>query len=258
MPIPLLHSPPEPRRRPEAFERERPLAELACEQMAGRPRLWLQALHVLGVLSGSLIGTALCLFSLPTLSRLTQTPKADSMLRRADTIAVRPPPRDEPPLPPQPDEQEDIPELDSEQQREQLADLSQMEFALNAVFSGSGGLAGSSWRLPGEGGLTELTKLLDEGSASSILDLQPRAVYQPSPVLTTKEKRHTPGQVKILFEVDERGRVDQPRVESSTHPALERAALEAVRKWRFEPGTRRGKTVRFRMRVPITYRKFHR
>ena len=34
---------------------------------------------------------------------------------------------------------------------------------------------------------------------------------------------------------------------------LERPAIEAVRQWKFEPGTRNGEKVAFKMRVPITF-----
>ena len=61
--------------------------------------------------------------------------------------------------------------------------------------------------------------------------------------------------VYVLFVVSERGKVENPRVWQSTDPALERPALAAVKKWRFEPGKRNGKPVRFRMRCPITFPK---
>jgi protein TonB len=44
-------------------------------------------------------------------------------------------------------------------------------------------------------------------------------------------------------------------VQQSTDPVFERPALAAVKQWRFEPGKRNGKPVRFRMRVPITFPK---
>ena len=54
--------------------------------------------------------------------------------------------------------------------------------------------------------------------------------------------------------VDQDGRVDAPRVQRSTNPEFDRAALNAVKQWKFEPGKRNGQ-VRFRMRVPITFPK---
>jgi protein TonB len=48
--------------------------------------------------------------------------------------------------------------------------------------------------------------------------------------------------------------VRNPQVEKSTNPAFERPALDAVRQWKFEPGTRNGQRVEFKMRQPITFR----
>ena len=43
-------------------------------------------------------------------------------------------------------------------------------------------------------------------------------------------------------------------MQKSSHPAFEQPALQAVRRWRFEPGKRGGKPVSFKMRVPITFK----
>jgi protein TonB len=59
--------------------------------------------------------------------------------------------------------------------------------------------------------------------------------------------------VTVVFQVDTSGRVVDPRVAKSTDPAFDRAALEAVRQWRFEPGTRDGEPVQFKMKIPITF-----
>ena len=37
-------------------------------------------------------------------------------------------------------------------------------------------------------------------------------------------------------------------------PQFEAAALAAIRQWKFEPGKRAGKPVRFRMRQPFTFK----
>ena len=49
------------------------------------------------------------------------------------------------------------------------------------------------------------------------------------------------------------GRVANPVAQAATHPAFEQPALQAVRRWRFEPGKRNGQPVSFKMRVPITF-----
>ena len=57
----------------------------------------------------------------------------------------------------------------------------------------------------------------------------------------------------IVFVVNEQGRVEGPRVWKSDNPMFDKSALDAVKKWRFEPGQRGGKPVRFRFRVPIAF-----
>ena len=55
--------------------------------------------------------------------------------------------------------------------------------------------------------------------------------------------------------LDERGRVVSPKIQSSTDSVFDRPTLDAIKKWKFEPGKRGGKSVRSRMRIPITYPK---
>jgi protein TonB len=67
-------------------------------------------------------------------------------------------------------------------------------------------------------------------------------------------KRGLEGTVHIVFLVDQAGTVQSPKVERSTDPAFERPAMEAVRRWKFEAGTKNGRPVPFKMRVPISFR----
>ena len=66
-------------------------------------------------------------------------------------------------------------------------------------------------------------------------------------------KRNLEGSVQVVFLVDRDGKVVGPKVEKSTNPSFDRPAIEAVRQWKFEPGTRNGEKVAFKMRVPITF-----
>ena len=104
--------------------------------------------------------------------------------------------------------------------------------------------------------LNTLTAAGDDGAglfSLADLDQAPRAVYQPSPALSKKLLKRGPGKVWIIFIVNERGRVENPKVQSSSDPLFERPALAAVRKWRFEPGKRDGKAVSSRTRIPISF-----
>ena len=85
------------------------------------------------------------------------------------------------------------------------------------------------------------------------LDQPPRVLYQVQPVVDGKLRKKLPASVSVVFLVDPSGRVDKPRVQTSSDAAFEVAALAAVKQWRFEPGKRSGKPVAFRMRVPFTF-----
>lgn len=61
------------------------------------------------------------------------------------------------------------------------------------------------------------------------------------------------GEVLVAFVVDESGHVAKAWVVRSTDSRFETATLRAVERWRFEPGKKNGRTVRFRMEVPIMF-----
>lgn len=86
------------------------------------------------------------------------------------------------------------------------------------------------------------------------LDGIPRARVQPAPVYPPELRREQiSGSVTVEFAVDERGRVTSAKVLASTHRAFEGPALRAVERWQFEPGRKGGRTVAFRMAVPIQF-----
>ena len=58
----------------------------------------------------------------------------------------------------------------------------------------------------------------------------------------------------LLPKRDENGRIQDPRVESSSRPEFEQPALKAVARWRFRPGTREGQPVRTYVRQQIQFK----
>jgi protein TonB len=216
-------------------------------------------LHLLSVLVRRIFGligavglTLLFFLVLPLMQAIGGGPAHDLDLAELDTTELPPPPP--PPVEEEKEEEEPEDETPPELNEEaQPLDLSQLELALNPGFS-DGWLGGDfAVKLNTIGG--EDGKGLDELFSLSDLDQRPRAIYQPSPVISEKVRKRAPGSVHILFIVDERGRVVQPKVQKSTDPIFERPALNAVKQWKFEPGKRNGEPVRFRMRVPITFPK---
>ena len=62
------------------------------------------------------------------------------------------------------------------------------------------------------------------------------------------------GTVILIIDVDANGNVTNVSVEkSSRNRDLDRAAMEAARKWRFNPGTSGGNKVAGRVRVPVDF-----
>lgn len=98
-----------------------------------------------------------------------------------------------------------------------------------------------------------------DGPGTMVVDLSglddiPTAIAQPAPQYPPQLRRaKIEGDVNILFIVGPDGRVRSVEVINSPHNELATAAVKAVRKWRFQPGTRLGQAVSFRMTVPISF-----
>ena len=139
------------------------------------------------------------------------------------------------------------------------ASLAAIEQALNGQGSGgsdfgammnfnSGGVIGGK----GKGGISE--EKLDEAFSLSEIDQGPRVVYQVGGNYPGELRgKKVEGVATVIFIVDSSGRVQNPRIEKSAHPAFEKPALEAVRQWKFEPGVKGGQRVACRMRVGVRF-----
>jgi protein TonB len=119
--------------------------------------------------------------------------------------------------------------------------------------TGGGGLS-SGGRIGGTGTGGELAADMGEIASMAELDQRPRPIFQTAPNYPQElRKRNLEGSVQVVFLVDRDGKVVSPKVEKSTNPSFDRPAIEAVRQWKFEAGTRNGEKVTFKMRVPITF-----
>jgi protein TonB len=189
---------------------------------------------------------------LPLMQTISKPPTHDLELVAVDVANMEPPPPPPPEeeLEQEPEPEEQPPELVEEAQP---LDLSMLELALNPGFS-DGWMGGADFAVKLNTVVSGAGKDdLDAVFSMADLDQKPRIVYQPSPVMNARLRRKTPATVYILFVVDERGRVVEPRVQKSTDPLFDKPALSAVKRWKFEPGKRSGEPVQFRMRVPITF-----
>lgn len=208
--------------------------------------------HGFGVLLGAGSLTTAFFGVLPLMQAIGRGPAPDTTLRSVDTASLPPPP---PPPEPEPEKQEEQEEEQPklEESTPQQLDLSQMELALNPTAGGGWMPSEFAMKLEKTGGAKKEVESL---FALADLDQAPRVSYYSNPTLDPALKRKTPATVYLVFVVDENGRVESPRVQKAKNPVdagFETAALAAVKKWRFEPGKRNGKVVRFRMRLPFTF-----
>lgn len=121
------------------------------------------------------------------------------------------------------------------------------DFAQSLSFESGGRIGGT-----GRGGPAE--EKIDEAFSLTEIDQKPRAIFQASPNFPPQMRgKKVEGVVSLIFVVDANGKVENPRVEKSSHEAFEKPAIAAVRKWKFEPGVRAGERVASKMRVSIRF-----
>jgi protein TonB len=87
------------------------------------------------------------------------------------------------------------------------------------------------------------------------LDRHPEPMLQPAPTYPFALRREgIPATVLVEFIVDVQGRVLEAIVIDSSHSGFNEAAVLGVSKWKFRPGTKGGRKVNVRMRVPILFK----
>ena len=164
-----------------------------------------------------------------------QPPDAAEMMRNLELSAVA-----------------SAPELDA-------ASLSAIEAALSGQVGAGGDFAqaldfSSGGRIGGTGKASGQESSVDSAFSIAEIDQKPRAILQGAPLYPSSMRgKKVEAVVTVLFVVDSDGKVANPRVESSTNPVFEAPALDAVRKWKFEPGVRAGQRVPCKMRIPIRF-----
>jgi protein TonB len=195
------------------------------------------------------IVTAGIFLFLPLMQTIGSPSARDLTIRSLDVASLEPPPP--PPPVEEPEEEQEIEQAPELTENAPPLDLDQLELALNPM-AGEGLFGDFSIKLVNQltngGGKDEVNKIFSLAD----LDQRPRVIFQRVPNYPPELRRRN-GTVYIVFLVDTHGRVMNPKVEKSTDPAFERPAIEAVRQWRFEPGTRNGEKVAFKMRAPITF-----
>jgi periplasmic protein TonB len=188
---------------------------------------------------GALLLTAAQFLILPIIQSISHVDRTDTLVRAIDAQALEaPPPLEEPEPEEEPEEEEPPPEVADDSEP---LDLAQLELALNASFGE--GLGGGDFAMRLTTGAAAFGGP-ESFSGLGEVDLKPRATYLAQPNITDKMRKKGRGRVTLVFMVNERGRVEMPRVESSSDPVFNEACLSAIRQFRFEPGQRGGKAVR--------------
>lgn len=192
-------------------------------------------------------GLALLIFGILPFTTVVSTQRTRQLALRNTELAAPPPVAEEPPPPPPPPEEKPPdepppPAPDTPQQLNLSADLDNVSGLGGALLDNLGNLAGG---LAADAGNT---------FDAADLDNRPEPISQASPVYPRElSKARIDGRVVIAFIVNEDGRVEDPRVASSTRPEFEQPALDAIRRWRFKPGMKEGEAVRTFVKQPLKF-----
>jgi protein TonB len=230
---------------------------------------------VLGVVAAIVLHAAFLLFGgLVVPSAKTPEQKEETVVEVEDVSDDKPKPEVEPE--PEPEEikaEKDEPPPEAKEIMERLdaavasdatprledASLSAIEAALNGA-GGGDGFAGealtfaSGGRIGGTGRAGATSDPIEDAFQLTDIDQKPRAIYQGSPVYPAQMRgKKVEGVVTIRFIVDANGKVESPKVEKSSHPAFEGPAINALKKWKFEPGLKNGERVASRMKISIRF-----
>lgn len=213
----------------------------------------LKYFHGVFVIIGALLLTFMFFIVLPVMQSISKPPTEDMLVQSVETANVPPPP---PPPQEQKKEEPEPEEIEPElTEKTPPLELSQLELVLNPGLAGGDGWLNGDFAVKLNTGANGSSGDVDELFSIADLDQKPRVIYQPSPRITKEMRKKAPGEVYIIFVVDQNGRVANPMIQKSTDPIFEKPALDAVKQWKFETGKRNGQPVRFRMRVPITFPK---
>ncbi|MBV9038348.1 MAG: energy transducer TonB [Acidobacteriaceae bacterium] len=82
----------------------------------------------------------------------------------------------------------------------------------------------------------------------------PKLLHYVEPEFSSKSKEaFIEGTVKISTVVTAEGRPSEPRIVHGLNAEEDRTAIEALKQWRFQPGTKDGKPVNVRVMVEVAF-----
>ena len=87
----------------------------------------------------------------------------------------------------------------------------------------------------------------------------PQQIYSPDPEFSDEaRKRRVEGVVTLSAIVTSKGETTDVRVLEGRGYGLDEKAVEAVRRWKFRPGSKDGKPVAVELNVEVSFRFYHR
>jgi len=85
----------------------------------------------------------------------------------------------------------------------------------------------------------------------------PRLIYNPEPTFSDEaRKSRTQGSVTLILVVRVDGRTYDIHVQSSLGMGFDAKAIEAVRRWRFQPAMFKGQPVAIQIAVEVNFRLY--
>lgn len=191
---------------------------------------------------GGLLATIGVFIAIPLTQKLTAV--LDGASAPPPEITVEPPDdpsfdMDEPPEEPEP-------EPEPEEMVQESTDLD-LGIDLGDLTAGTGG-----------GFLMEIPKFAMKGNEDAFggdLDAPPTPVNKMPPIYPSSLlSKGIGGRVLVSCTVDAGGQVAATSIkQSSGHPDLDKAAINAVNKWKFKPGTKGGRKVKATCIVPFNF-----
>lgn len=87
--------------------------------------------------------------------------------------------------------------------------------------------------------------------------IAPKGTYMPNPEFTEQaRKKKLPGTVVLEMVVTTQGNTDDVKVVRELDPGLDQKAIDTVRRWRFDPGTKDGNPVNVQLTVEVSFKLY--
>lgn len=136
--------------------------------------------------------------------------------------------------------------------------------AIEAALSGQSGLGSafatgmdftSGGRIGGTGKGGGMEQSLEGAFNLNEIDQKPRVTYQSQPLYPAQMRgKKVEGVVVLIFVVDASGKVVDPRVERSNNSVFDKPAMDAIKRWKFEPAVKGGQRVACKVRQSLRFK----